>query len=79
MRVLLDAGRGLIVRLEMRDSDGDRTVVTFSNVKTNTGLSEEQLKISAPADVRVSRPLAAVEGNSSQPSQPHEPQQDTSK
>jgi outer membrane lipoprotein-sorting protein len=62
VRVLLDVNRGLIVRLEMRDSDGDRTLVTFSNVKTNVGLSDEQLKISAPADVKVTRPLAAVEG-----------------
>ena len=66
VRVLLDATRGLIVRLEMRDSDGDRTLITFSNVKTNVGLGEEQLKISAPADVKITRPLAAVEGGSSQ-------------
>jgi outer membrane lipoprotein-sorting protein len=62
VRVLLDAGRGLIVRLETRDADGDRTMVSFFNVKTNVGLKDEQLKINAPAGVKVTRPLAAVEG-----------------
>jgi outer membrane lipoprotein-sorting protein len=65
VRVLLDARRGLIIRLEMRDSDGDRTLVSFSNVKTNTGLGDADLQIHAPAGVKVTRPLAAVEGRSS--------------
>ena len=65
VRVLLDASRGLIVRLEMRDSDGDRTLIRFSSVTTNSGLKDEQLTIAAPADVKVTRPLAAVEGNGS--------------
>ena len=62
VRVLLDTKRGLIVRLEMRDSDGDRTLISFSNVKTNVGLKDGDLRIAAPADVKVTRPLAAVEG-----------------
>jgi outer membrane lipoprotein-sorting protein len=61
VRVLLDAQRGLIVRLEMRDSDGDRTLISFANVKTNVGLSDGDLRIAAPADVKITRPLAAVE------------------
>jgi outer membrane lipoprotein-sorting protein len=65
VRVLLDAQRGLIVRLEMRDADGERTLIRFSNVNTNAGLKDEQLRIAAPAEVKVTRPLAAVEGNSS--------------
>ena len=62
VRVLLDAQRGLIVRLEMRDSDGDRTLISFANVKTNVGLRDGDLRIAAPADVKITRPLAAVEG-----------------
>ena len=62
VRVLLDAQRGLIIRLEMRDSDGDRTLVSFANVKTNVGLKDGDLRIAAPADVKVTRPLAGVEG-----------------
>ena len=62
VRVLLDAQRGLIIRLEMRDSDGDRTLISFANVKTNVGLTDGDLRIAAPADVKITRPLAAVEG-----------------
>jgi outer membrane lipoprotein-sorting protein len=66
VRVLLDAQRGLIIRLEMRDPDGDRTLISFSNVKTNVGLKDGDLRIAAPADVKITRPLAAVEGAGSQ-------------
>jgi outer membrane lipoprotein-sorting protein len=62
VRVLLDAQRGLIIRLEMRDPDGDRTLISFANVKTNVGLKDGDLRIAAPADVKITRPLAAVEG-----------------
>jgi outer membrane lipoprotein-sorting protein len=68
VRVLLDAQRGLIVRLEMRDADGDRTRISFSNVKTNVGLKDAELAIHAPPDVKVTRPLAAVEGAPPSPS-----------
>jgi outer membrane lipoprotein-sorting protein len=61
VRVLLDAQQGLIVRLEMRDPDGDRTLLVFSNMKKNVGLRDEQLTIAAPADVKITRPLAALE------------------
>ena len=70
VRVLLDAQRGLIIRLEMRDSDGDRTLISFSNVKTNAGLSDADLQLHAPAGVKVTRPLAAVEGAPSSGGQP---------
>jgi outer membrane lipoprotein-sorting protein len=61
VRVLLDARRGLITRLEMRDSDGDRTLVSFANARTNVGLADADLRIAAPADVKVTHPLAGVE------------------
>lgn len=67
VRVLLDARQGLIVRLEMRDPDGDRTLLTFSNVKMNVGLRDEQLAIDAPADVKITRPLAALEADPANP------------
>jgi outer membrane lipoprotein-sorting protein len=62
VRVLLDVQRGLIIRLEMRDSDGDRTLISFANVKTNVGLKDGDLRIAAPGDVKITRPLAGVEG-----------------
>ena len=64
VRVLLDAQRGLIIRLEMRDPDGDRTLISFANVKTSVGLKDGDLRIAAPADVKITRPLAAVESGS---------------
>ena len=62
IRVLLETGRGLIVRMEMLDADGDRTEISFSRIRTNVGLKGEQLRIDAPADVKVTRPLAELEG-----------------
>jgi hypothetical protein len=47
----------------MGDSDGDRTLISFSNVKTNVGLADAALRIAAPADVKVTRPLAGLEGS----------------
>lgn len=62
IRVLLDSGRGLIVRLEMLDADGDRTEISFSRIRTNVGVTDEQLRIDAPPGVKVTRPLAELEG-----------------
>jgi outer membrane lipoprotein-sorting protein len=61
VRVLLDARSALMAKLEMRDPDGDRTVITFASTKPNTGLRDEDLAIHAPADVKITRPLAALE------------------
>lgn len=66
VRVLLDSTSGLIVRLEMRDADGDRTLLSFSNPKINAGLAEKDLEIKAPPDVKVTHPLAALEGSPQQ-------------
>lgn len=62
VRVLLDASSGLIARMELLDSDGERTAITFNNAKTNVGLTDEQLQIAAPPDVKLTRPLEAIEG-----------------
>lgn len=72
VRVLLDAERGLIVRLEMRDSDGDRTLISFTNVKTNVGLKDGDLRIAAPTDVVITRPLRAVEREGAGAGEPQE-------
>jgi outer membrane lipoprotein-sorting protein len=61
VRVLLDARTGLMVKLEMRDPDGDRTLITFSNAKPNANLRDDDLRIHAPHDVKITRPLAAIE------------------
>jgi outer membrane lipoprotein-sorting protein len=64
VRVLLDAASGLIVRLELCDSDGDRTLISFSQAQTNTGLRETDVQIAAPPDVKVTRPLRGLEDTS---------------
>ena len=69
VRVLLDATRGLIVRLEMLDADGDRTEISFSDIRTNVGLNDAQLRIDATDSVKVTRPLAGLEGEPADPSQ----------
>lgn len=55
--VLLDAARGLILRAEMVDADGDRTQILFSNIRPNTGLRDEDVRLDVPASTKVSRPL----------------------
>jgi outer membrane lipoprotein-sorting protein len=65
VRVLLDAQRGLIIRLEMGDPDGDRTVITFSNVQINAPLQDGDLALHPPTDVKITRPLAGLESNPS--------------
>src|SRR5207248_2091627 len=62
VHVLLDTTTGLIAKLEMTDPDGDRTLITFANAKINTGLRDDDLQIKAPADVKITRPLQAIEG-----------------
>ena len=70
IHVLLNAQTGLIERMEMRDPDGDRTVMTFSNAKINGSLRDSDLQLHAPADVKITHPLAAIEGKSSQDAKP---------
>ena len=74
VRVLLDAQRGLIMRLEMSDTDGDRTIVTFSNVQINAPLRDEDLALHAPPDVKITRPLAGIESSAPPPPATPSPQ-----
>ena len=60
VRALLDPGPPAIVALEMIDADGDRTVLRFSGVRTNTGLTESDVTLHLPASVSISYPLGPV-------------------
>jgi outer membrane lipoprotein-sorting protein len=62
VRVLLDSEHGYILRFEMIDSDGDRTVISFTGIQTNTNLPPSAVELTVPPDVKVSRPLEAIEG-----------------
>jgi outer membrane lipoprotein-sorting protein len=55
--VLIDAERGFILACQMIDADGERTVIRFSNVKTNTHLDDSRLRLNLPAEVKTVRPL----------------------
>ena len=57
--VVIDRTTGFLQRAELTDADGDRTVLTFSQIRANTGLTEADLELKVPANVKVVHPLAA--------------------
>lgn len=57
VRVVLDVAAAGVTRVEIDDADGDRTVIRFSDVKTNTGMKASDLDLALPAGTKVSRPL----------------------
>jgi len=57
VRVLIDGSTGIARLVEITDADGEVTVMRFTNVKTGTGLKDEQLQLHVPAGTTVSRPL----------------------
>ena len=68
IRVVLDLKTACMSRMEMADADNDLTVLTFEDVKMNTGLDDKDLRLDAPAGAKVVRPLEAMEQNSGNPS-----------
>jgi len=63
--VLLEVATGLVMRAQTIDADDDRIVLTFADMKVNAGLTDRDLALNVPADVKVTRPL---EGGASSPS-----------
>ena len=55
--VYLRADQAHVSRMEMTDSEGERTVISFVNVSINTLREDDELNIKAPEDVRISRPM----------------------
>lgn len=68
--VVLDIKTGLTLRVQTTDIDGDRTQITFSDMRTNTGLDPSQLELKVPADTTVSHPRAAAPADQSQNGSP---------
>ena len=60
--VLLEISSGLVLRAQTIDADGDRTVMTFSNIRTNTGLKDRDLEMEVPPGVKITHPLEGVGG-----------------
>ena len=57
VRVLLDEQRGLVLAFEMVDPDGEQTLIRFSNVRIDTGLSDDAMKLNPAPGTKVVRPL----------------------
>jgi outer membrane lipoprotein carrier protein len=62
VRVTLDVPSACVTRVEMLDADGDRTVIRFTDVRTNTGVKDGELELTVPAGTKVSRPLEGKQG-----------------
>jgi outer membrane lipoprotein-sorting protein len=60
--VLLEIATGLVLRAETIDADGDRTVMKFSNIKTNSGLKDSDVELQLPPGVKITHPLEGVGG-----------------
>jgi outer membrane lipoprotein-sorting protein len=55
--VVLEIATGFVQRAQTIDTDGDRIVLTFSNLRINTGLKDKDLEMQVPAGVSITRPL----------------------
>jgi len=61
VRVAIDPAVGLARRVEMIDPDGDRTVIAFTDIRTNVGLKLKDVACDFPADTRIVHPLESAE------------------
>ncbi len=61
--VRVDESIGLANQVEMIDADGDRTVITFTNIRTNVGITDEQVELHVPKNVTTVYPLEGREEN----------------
>jgi len=59
--VSIDRETALAVSMEMVDADEDRVVIAFADLKTNTGVKDEELELKTPSGTKVVRPLEALE------------------
>lgn len=57
LRVLLAAESGNVIKVEMTDADGERTVLALSGVKLNGGVKDGDLELRVPEGTTISRPL----------------------
>ncbi|HYE61577.1 MAG TPA: outer membrane lipoprotein carrier protein LolA [Phycisphaerales bacterium] len=67
VRVIIDGTTGIGRLVEITDADGEVTVMRFSNVKTNTGLKDEDVTLKTPERTTISRPL---QGEAPKPADP---------
>lgn len=58
--VVIDPVTALAIAVETIDADDDRTVITFSDMKLNTGIMASDLDLIVPSGTRVSHPLEGM-------------------
>lgn len=56
--VVIERESSYVVRAELRDADGDRTVLIFSDIRVNTGLTDGDMQLALAPGTKVVRPLA---------------------
>lgn len=64
VRVLLDVAGAYIMKAEVTDGDGDRTVLSFRDVQVNAALGD--LALAVPPGTAVTRPLEGLDGQAPQ-------------
>ncbi|MFN0010125.1 MAG: LolA family protein [Phycisphaerales bacterium] len=57
IKVLIDETIPAATKVVVSDGDGERTEIVLTAIRTNTGLTEADVRLSLPTDVRLSRPL----------------------
>jgi outer membrane lipoprotein-sorting protein len=57
LRLLIDTRSGVAVRVEWTAPEGDRTVLTFSKIRLNQGLANDDLALKVPVDAKITHPL----------------------
>jgi outer membrane lipoprotein-sorting protein len=60
VRVLLDRTTGFIVIAENTDADGERTMLAFSSVRTDTGVKDDAMQLDVPPGTKVTHPLEGL-------------------
>ena len=59
VRVQLNEALGVVERFELVDPDGERTEITFTQPKLNSGLTAKDLELDPPAGTKTMRPMDA--------------------
>jgi len=61
VRALVDMAVPALVAMEIVDVDGDRTIIRFSDIRTNQGLAERDVTLRLADDIEVSYPAGRPE------------------
>ncbi len=67
VEVLIDDSVPVASRVILTDAEGERTEITFSSVRVNSGTKQEEIELRLPEGVRVSRPLGTKPGEKTPP------------